>query len=158
MDNKDKINITDNTPVDDNLLGSFFAGSRDMHIADNGFSDSVMQRIAEVEAARARVATRRPRSRVVPRRQRLYYMLWSVACAVACVAVFVFSNGMGVLKTCLHSAVLSSVSSLASHIPALPHISFSALNMGNVSFATPFAVTLALVVVGSLALYDLKES
>ena len=99
----------------------------------------------------------------MPWRQRFYYALWSVACAVACVAVFVFSDGLDLLKSSLHAAVASVVASLSVQMPALPHISLPHLNlaaadMWHVGMATPFVVTLVLIVVGSLTLYDLKES
>ena len=158
---KDKTITSHNDSVDDRLLSNFFADSRSMHIADDGFADSVMQRIAETATCQTPIvehAASHPQPEIVPRRQRLYYSLGSAACAVACVVVFVFSDGLGLLKSCLHSALVSAVSSAALHMPSVPHLYLPAMDMGNVGMATPFAVTLALVVVGSLALYDLKES
>ena len=197
--------MTHDDSVDDVLLSNFFADSRAMHVADDGFADSVMQRIAEAATAgqpaygqaavpaqpeliseQAAVpaqpeaisgqaaapaepelisgqAAAPAEPELMPWRQRFYYALWSVACAVACVAVFVFSDGLDLLKSSLHAAVASVVASLSVQMPALPHISLPHLNlaaadMWHVGMATPFVVTLVLIVVGSLTLYDLKES
>lgn len=51
---KEKDLIMNNGAVDEELLRGFFAGSVRMHIADNGFSHSVMKRVQEEMPARGR--------------------------------------------------------------------------------------------------------
>lgn len=89
-------NLTSNNDtVDEELLRSFFAGSVRMHIADNGFSRNVMQRLQEE----------------VPARQRMIYNLWTALWSVALVAFFLV-DGIDIIRGYLSKAAVYASSLL----------------------------------------------
>ena len=141
--------------VDEALLQQFFADSARMDIADDGFTDRVMRRLPEEVDARC---------------YRLY-RLWTAAMAAVCVAVFFFVNGFQLLKLRVCGAVGGFLGDVA-HAVQDRVASFSPLTSGSlpasVSFPpsadwttllhTSLMIAIALVVLGSLVLYDLNES
>lgn len=127
--------------ADEELLRSFFAPSSRMTIADNGFSHRVMKRI----------------STEMPLSQRLVCGVWSVVCLIMSVALFVFKDGMSLLKNSFmdfatgtwHTfAQWTSTVNLSRHLPELSHISYT----------TPLLAAVVLIVLGSLAIYNVVET
>lgn len=146
-DVKNKISYDET--VDEALLQRFFADSTRMDIADDGFTDRLMRRLPE---------------EVDTRCYRLY-RLWTAAMAAVCVAVFFFVNGFELLKlrVCgavggflgdVAHAIQDRVGSLSLSLPA----SFSPSAEWTTLFHTSLMIAIALVVLGSLVLYDLDES
>ena len=88
--NKEKNLTSYNGTVDEELLRCFFADSVRMHIADNGFSHNVMQRMQEE----------------VPARQRMIYYLWTAVWSVACIVAFLFVDGIDIIKGYLGKAAV----------------------------------------------------
>ena len=135
--------ISNNEKVDEELLSQFFAHSMHMQLADNGFSCHVMQRIQEE----------------VPARQRLAYYLWSAALAIASVVAFFVIGGVNILRSCMHDTLDTLASSLAGYIP---HLTLESLGLAsihlNLSPTTPLLVVLTLLVLCSVAWYDVVES
>lgn len=150
-DVKNKISYDET--VDEALLQRFFADSARMNIADEGFTDRLMRRLPE---------------EVDTRCYRLY-RLWTAAMAAVCVAVFFFVNGFELLKlrVCgavggflgdVAHAIQDRVGSLSLSLPASVFFSFSPSAEWTTLFHTSLMIAIALVVLGSLVLYDLDES
>ncbi len=147
-DVKNKISYDET--VDEVLLQRFFADSARMDIADEGFTDRLMRRLPEEVDVRC---------------YRLY-RLWTAAMAAVCVAVF-FVNGFQLLKlrVCgavggflgdVAHAIQDRVGSLSLSLPA--SVFFSPSAEWTTLFHTSLMIAIALVVLGSLVLYDLDES
>ena len=144
-DVKNKISYDET--VDEALLQRFFADSARMDIADEGFTDRLMRRLPE---------------EVDTRCYRLY-RLWTAAMAAVCVAVFLFVNGFQLLKLRVCGAVggflgdvAHAMGSLSLSLPA--SVSFPPSAEWTTLFHTSLMIAIALVVLGSLVLYDLDES
>lgn len=136
-------------PVDEALLQRFFADSARMDIADDGFTDRLMRRLPEEVDARC---------------YRLY-RLWTAAMVAVCVAVFFFVNGFQLLKLRVCGAVGGFLGDVAHAVQdrvgsiSLPaSVSFPPPAEWTTLFHTPLMIAIALVVLGSLVLYDLNES
>ncbi len=128
--------ISNNGSVDEELLGKFFADSARMHIADNGFSMRVMQRLQEE----------------VPERQRMIYNAWTTVCAIACVVAFFMKGGIGWIKNLFIGAYSHIVEALPK---GMPNIDFNSLMPHvNLSGTTLLMVVLTVVVLGGVAVWD----
>lgn len=135
--------ISNNGAVDEELLNKFFADSVRMRIDDNGFAERVMQRLPEEVDARC---------------YRMYN-LWTAVMATACVVVFFLVDGFDILKTRIVSMTASMLTSMSDGIHnTLSHISLPTTMSANITPYTPLVVTLALIIIGSMILRDLKES
>lgn len=150
-DVKNKISYDET--VDEALLQRFFADSTRMDIADEGFTDRLMRRLPE---------------EVDTRCYRLY-RLWTAAMAAVCVAVFFFVNGFQLLKlrVCgavggflgdVAHAIQDRVGSLSLSLSLPAFVSFPPSAEWTTLFHTSLMIAIALVVLGSLVLYDLNES
>lgn len=150
-DVKNKISYDET--VDEALLQRFFADSARMDIADKGFTDRLMRRLSE---------------EVDTRCYRLY-RLWTAAMAAVCVAVFFFVNGFQLLKlrVCgavggflgdVAHAIQDRVGSLSLSLSLPASVSFPPSAEWTTLFHTSLMIAIALVVLGSLVLYDLDES
>lgn len=146
-DVKNKISYDET--VDEALLQRFFADSTRMDIADEGFTDRLMRRLPE---------------EVDTRCYRLY-RLWTAAMVAVCVAVFFFVNGFQLLKLRVCGAVGGFLGDVAHAIQdrvgslSLPaSVSFHPSAEWTTLFHTSLMIAIALVVLGSLVLYDLDES
>lgn len=136
-------------PVDEALLQRFFADSARMDIADDGFTDRLMRRLPE---------------EVDTRCYRLY-RLWTAAMVAVCVAVFFFVNGFQLLKLRVCGAVggflgdvVHAVQDRVGSISLSASVSFPPSADWTTLLHTSFMIAIALVVLGSLVLYDLNES
>lgn len=136
-------------PVDEELLQRFFADSARMDIADDGFTDRLMRRLPEEVDVRC---------------YRLY-RLWTAAMVAVCVAVFFFVNGFQLLKLRVCGAVsgflgdvVHAVQDRVGSISLSASVSFPPSADWTTLFHTSFMIAIALVVLGSLVLYDLNES
>ena len=135
--------ISNNGAVDEELLNKFFADSVRMRIDDNGFADNVMRRLPEEIDARC---------------YRMYN-LWTAVMAAACVVVFFLVDGFDILKTRIVGMTASMLSSMSASIHnTLSHISLPTTMSASITPYTPLVVTLALIIIGSMILRDLKES
>lgn len=135
--------ISNNGAVDEELLKKFFADSVRMRIDDNGFADNVMRRLPEEVDVRC---------------YRMYN-LWTAVMAAACVVVFFLVDGFDILKTRIVSMTASMLASMSDSIHnTLPHISLPTTMSASITPYTPLVVTLALIIIGSMILRDLKES
>jgi len=135
--------ISNNGAVDEELLKKFFADSVRMRIDDNGFADNVMRRLPEEVDARC---------------YRMYN-LWTAVMAAACVVVFFLVDGFDILKTRIVGMTASMLSSMSDSIHnTLSHISLPTTMSASITPYTPLVVTLALIIIGSMILRDLKES
>lgn len=135
--------ISNNGAVDEELLKKFFADSVRMRIDDNGFADNVMRRLPEEIDARC---------------YRMYN-LWTAVMAAACVVVFFLVDGFDILKTRIVGMTASMLSSMSDSIHnTLSHISLPTTMSASITPYTPLVVTLALIIIGSIILRDLKES
>lgn len=135
--------ISNNGAVDEELLKKFFADSVRMRIDDNGFADNVMRRLPEEIDARC---------------YRMYN-LWTAVMAAACVVVFFLVDGFDILKTRIVSMTASMLSSMSDSMHnTLSHISLPTTMSASITPYTPLVVTLALIIIGSMILRDLKES
>ena len=146
-DVKNKISYDET--VDEALLQRFFADSARMDIADDGFTDRLMRRLPEEVDARC---------------YRLY-RLWTAAMVAVCVAVFFFVNGFQLLKLRVCGAVggflgdvVHAVQDRVGSISLSASVSFPPSADWTTLFHTSFMIAIALVVLGSLVLYDLNES
>lgn len=146
-DVKNKISYDET--VDEALLQRFFADSTRMDIADDGFTDRLMRRLPE---------------EVDTRCYRLY-RLWTAAMAAVCIAVFFFVNGFQLLKLRVCGAVGGFLGDVAHAIQdkvgslsLSASVSFSPSAEWTTLFHTSLMIAIALVVLGSLVLYDLDES
>lgn len=146
-DVKNKISYDET--VDEALLQRFFADSTRMDIADEGFTDRLMRRLPEEVDVRC---------------YRLY-RLWTAAMVAVCVAVFFFVNGFQLLKLRVCGAVGGFLGDVVHAIQdrvgslSLPvSVSFSPSAEWTTLFHTSLMIAIALVVLGSLVLYDLDES
>lgn len=150
-DVKNKISYDET--VDEALLQRFFADSARMDIADEGFTDRLMRRLPE---------------EVDTRCYRLY-RLWTAAMAAVCVAVFFFVNGFELLKlrVCgavggflgdVAHAIQDRVGSLSLSLSLPTSVSLPPSAEWTTLFHTSLMIAIALVVLGSLVLYDLDES
>lgn len=135
--------------ADEALLQRFFADSARMDIADDGFTDRVMRRLPEEVDARC---------------YRLY-RLWTAAMVAVCVAVFFFVNGFQLLKLRVCGAVGGFLGDVVHAIQdrvgslSLPaSVSFPPSADWTTLLHTSLMIAIALVVLGSLVLYDLNES
>lgn len=135
-------------PVDEALLQRFFADSARMDIADDGFTDRLMRRLPE---------------EVDTRCYRLY-RLWTAAMVAVCVAVF-FVNGFQLLKLRVCGAVggilgdvAHAVQDRVGSLSLSASVSFPPSAEWTTLFHTSLMIAIALVVLGSLVLYDLNES
>lgn len=137
---KEKDLIMNNGTVDEELLRGFFAGSVRMHIADNGFSHSVMKRVQEE----------------MPARGRFWYNVWTAVWMVVCVVSFFASGGLEVMRRCLGN-VAGSLKTLL--IENMPHLSLdSLLPQTNTVSTTLLMVVLTVWVLSCVMLYDFWES
>lgn len=135
--------ISNNGAVDEELLKKFFADSVRMRIDDNGFADNVMRRLPEEIDARC---------------YRMYN-LWTAVMAAACVVVFFLVDGFDILKTRIVGMTASMLSSMSDSVHnTLSHISLPTTMSASITPYTPLVVTLALIIIGSMILRDLKES
>lgn len=146
-DVKNKISYDET--VDEALLQRFFADSARMDIADDGFTDRLMRRLPEEVDARC---------------YRLY-RLWTAAMAAVCVAVFFFVDGFQLLKLRVCGAVGGFLGDVVRAIQdrvasfSLPaSVSFPPSADWSTLLHVPLMIAIALVVLGSLVLYDLNES
>ncbi len=146
-DVKNKISYDES--VDEALLQRFFADSARMDIADDGFTDRLMRRLPEEVDARC---------------YRLY-RLWTAAMIAVCVAVFFFVNGFQLLKLRVCGAVggflgdvVHAVQDRVGSLSLPASVSFPPSADWTTLFHTSFMIAIALVVLGSLVLYDLNES
>lgn len=144
-----KNKISYDAPVDEELLQRFFADSARMDIADDGFTDRLMRRLPE---------------EVDTRCYRLY-RLWTAAMVAVCVAVFFFVNGFQLLKLRVCGAVggflgdvVHAIQDRVGSISLSASVSFPPSADWTTLFHTSFMIAIALVVLGSLVLYDLNES
>ena len=97
---KEKLNTTDNTSIDDDkLLQEFFADSVSMCIADNGFSKRVMNQLPQTTVAKAKQ---------MPKRQQIAYILWTVVCCVLVIVHTVMTDGLNVLANCLQKVAATT--------------------------------------------------
>lgn len=134
--------ISNNGAVDEELLKKFFADSVRMRIDDNGFAERVMQMPEEVDARCYRM-----------------YNLWTAVMAAACVVVFFLVDGFDILKTRIVSMTASMLASMSDSIHnTISHISLPTTMSASITPYTPLVVTLALIIIGSMILRDLKES
>lgn len=136
-------------PVDEELLQRFFADSARMDIADDGFTDRLIRRLPEEVDARC---------------YRLY-RLWTAAMVAVCVAVFFFVNGFQLLKLRVCGAVggflgdvVHAVQDRVGSLSLPASVSFPPSAEWTTLFHTSLMIAIALVVLGSLVLYDLNES
>ena len=137
---KEKDLIMNNGAVDEELLRGFFAGSVRMHIADNGFSHSVMKRVPEE----------------MPARGRFWYNVWTAVWMVVCVVSFFASGGLGVMRRCLGN-VADSLHTIASG--CLPRLSIdSLLPQTNTVGTTLLMVVLTVWVLSCFMIYGFWES
>lgn len=146
-DVKNKISYDET--VDEALLQRFFADSARMDIADDGFADRVMRRLPEEVDARC---------------YRLY-RLWTAAMVAVCVAVFFFVNGFQLLKLRVCGAVggflgdvVHAVEDRVGSLSLPVSVSFPPSADWTTLLHVPLMIAIALVVLGSLVLYDLNES
>lgn len=146
-DVKNKISYDET--VDEALLQRFFADSARMDIADDGFTDRLMRRLPE---------------EVDTRCYRLY-RLWTVAMVAVCIAVFFFVNGFQLLKLRVCGAVggflgdvVHAVQDRVASLSLSASVSFPPSADWSTLFHTSLMIAIALVVLGSLVLYDLNES
>lgn len=146
-DVKNKISYDET--VDEALLQRFFADSARMDIADDGFTDRLMRRLPE---------------EVDTRCYRLY-RLWTAAMAAVCVAVFFFVNGFQLLKLRVCGAVggffgdvVHAVQDRVGSLSLPASVSFPPSADWTTLLHVPLMIAIALVVLGSLVLYDLNES
>ena len=144
-----KNKISYDAPVDEALLQRFFADSARMDIADDGFTDRLMRRLPE---------------EVDTRCYRLY-RLWTAAMVAVCVAVFFFVNGFQLLKLRVCGAVggflgdvVHAVQDRVGSLSLSASVSFPPSADWTTLFNTSLMIAIALVVLGSLVLYDLNES
>lgn len=135
--------------VDEALLQRFFADSARMDIADDGFTDRLMRRLPEEVDARC---------------YRLY-RLWTAAMVAVCVAVFFFVNGFQLLKLRVCGAVggflgdvVHAVQDRVGSLSLPAYVSFPPSADWTTLLHTSLMIAIALVVLGSLVLYDLNES
>lgn len=135
--------------VDEALLQQFFADSARMDIADDGFTDRLMRRLPEEVDARC---------------YRLY-RLWTAAMVAVCVAVFFFVNGFQLLKLRVCGAVggflgdvVHAVEDRVGSLSLPAYVSFPPSADWTTLLHTSLMIAIALVVLGSLVLYDLNES
>lgn len=146
-DVKNKISYDET--VDEALLQRFFADSARMDIADDGFTDRLMRRLPEEVDARC---------------YRLY-RLWTAAMVAVCVAVFFFVNGFQLLKLRVCGAVggflgdvVHAVEDRVGSLSLPASVSFPTSADWTTLLHVPLMIAIALVVLGSLVLYDLNES
>lgn len=146
-DVKNKISYDET--VDEALLQRFFADSARMDIADNGFTDRLMRRLPEEVDARC---------------YRLY-RLWTAAMVAVCVAVFFFVNGFQLLKLRVCGAVggflgdvVHAIQDRVGSLSLLASVSFPPSADWTTLLHVPLMIAIALVVLGSLVLYDFNES
>lgn len=146
-DVKNKISYDET--VDEALLQRFFADSARMDIADDGFTDRVMHRLPEEVDARC---------------YRLY-RLWTAAMVAVCVAVFFFVNGFQLLKLRVCGAVggflgdvVHAVEDRVGSFSLSASVSFPPSADWTTLLHTSLMIAIALVVLGSLVLYDFNES
>lgn len=146
-DVKNKISYDET--VDEALLQRFFADSARMDIADDGFTDRLMRRLPE---------------EVDTRCYRLY-RLWTAAMVAVCVAVFFFVNGFQLLKLRVCGAVggflgdvVHAIQDRVGSISLSASVSFPPSADWTTLLHVPLMIAIALVVLGSLVLYDLNES
>lgn len=142
--NNEKNLISNNVTVDEELLRSFFADSVRMHIADNGFSRSVMQRMQEE----------------VPARQRMIYNLWTALWWAACVVAFFLVDGIDIIKGYFGKAAVYMSSLLPKAdldiLMSQPDL-HSLMSHIQASGSTITMAMLTVVVLSSVALWDAEE-
>lgn len=146
-DVKNKISYDET--VDEALLQRLFADSARMDIADDGFTDRLMRRLPEEVDARC---------------YRLY-RLWTAAMVAVCVAVFFFVDGFQLLKLRVCGAVggflgdvVHAVQDRVGSLSLSASVSFPPSADWTTLLHTSLMIAIALVVLGSLVLYDLNES
>lgn len=137
---KEKDLIMNNGTVDEELLRGFFAGSVRMHIADNGFSYSVMKRVHEE----------------MPARGRFWYNVWTAVWTLACVVSFFVCGGVGVVRRCLGN-VANCLSTLVAENMSRFSLD-SLLPQTNTVSTTLLMVVLTVWVLSCVMLYDFWES
>lgn len=135
--------IKQETMVDEELLTAFFAPSKELQVADDGFTDSVMRSLPEA----------------IPMRQRLVNGFWTLLCVAACIAIFFVNDGIALLKEGLVSGIGSIASALSQ---TLSKVDVSALLPSaipdNAVFTAPLIAVGALTIVGVVTLYGVMQS
>ena len=143
MDNEKNL-ISNNVTVDEELLRRFFADSVRMHIADNGFSRNVIQRMQEE----------------VPARQRMIYNLWTALWWAAWVVAFFLVDGIDIIKGYFGKAAVYMSSLLPKAdlgiLMAQPDL-HSLMSHIQASGSTIIMAMLTVVVLSSVALWDAEE-
>ena len=138
-----KNNVSQEMNVDEELLRDFFARSRCMHVADDGFTARVMEQIPET----------------LPWGQRLICRLWAAACVVVSIVVFFANDGIALVKQSLGSAFCNAAAT-ASQYAAQINLSqwlHAAAPSGSI-YTLPLIAVGVLTVVGVLSLYGVAES
>lgn len=135
--------IKQETMVDEELLTAFFAPSKELQVADDGFTDSVMSRLPEA----------------IPMRRRLVNGFWTLLCAAACIAIFFVNDGIALLKEGLVSGIGSIASALSQ---TLSKVDVSGLLPSAISdnavYTAPLIAVGALTIVGVVTLYGVMQS
>jgi hypothetical protein len=135
--------IKQETMVDEELLTAFFAPSKELQVADDGFTDSVMRSLPEA----------------IPMRQRLVNGFWTLLCVAACIAIFFVNDGIALLKEGLVSGIGSIASALSQ---TLSKVDVSALLSSaipdNALYTAPLIAVGALTIVGVVTLYGVMQS
>ena len=115
-----------------------------MHIADNGFSRNVMQRLQEE----------------VPARQRMIYNLWTALWSVACIVAFFLVDGIDIIRGYLSKAAVYASSLLPkvdlNTLRSQPDF-HSIISHIQASGSTIVMVMLTVVVLSSVVLWDAEE-
>lgn len=131
--------ISDNGTVDEELLCRFFADSRRMCISDNGFSRRVMHGLQEE----------------VPERQRVVYYVWTVAWALVSIVAFFVSGGVGIIRDAFHGLADSAAGIWTTLRTSVDWSSL--LPSADLHASTPVMAVLTVVVLGSIALWDIAQ-
>lgn len=142
---KEKLNTTDNTSIDDDkLLQEFFADSVSMCIADNGFSKRVMNQLPQTTVAKAKQ---------MPKRQQIAYILWTVVCCVLVIVHTVMTDGLNVLANCLQKVAATTTLTVSSSLSETTLDSL--LPSTSQHLAMPLTIAITIVVAGAISLYDM---
>ena len=135
--------IRQETMIDEELLTAFFAPSKELQVADDGFTDSVMRSLPEA----------------IPMRQRLVNGFWTLLYVAACIAIFFANDGIALLKKGLVSGIGSIGAALSQ---TLSKVDVSALLPSaipdNAVFTAPLIAVGALTIVGVVTLYGVMQS
>lgn len=135
-----KLTASNANAIDDDLLSQLFEPSVAMNIADDGFSEQVMERITGD----------------VSERQWIIYNVWSAVLMVAGIALFFILNGVELLRNSLQAICGDMAVSLRDTMARLMPAEW--LHLGSFSYTTPLLVGLAALVLSSVFAYDAIES